>query len=153
MSSSLNNNSTPVDHLQHGEIRLLDANVNRACEGLRVIEDIFRFLLDDAPRSEELKEMRHTIREAFPAGILISHRDAGNDVGQGVLKFGSQERNSLTEIIKANCKRVQESLRCIEEIVKLKSLDMSLDQKASWESLRYRVYSLEKELLLRVGDK
>jgi thiamine-phosphate pyrophosphorylase len=44
--------------------RLIDANLNRAREGLRVLEDLARFELDDAALSERAKQIRHGIRTA-----------------------------------------------------------------------------------------
>lgn len=44
--------------------RILDANLNRAREALRVMEDIARFALNDAALSGELKAIRHDLREA-----------------------------------------------------------------------------------------
>ena len=41
--------------------RILDANLDRAREGLRVIEDWCRFGLNDAKLSEQCKIMRQTL--------------------------------------------------------------------------------------------
>ena len=40
-------------------LRIIDANLNRMGEGLRVLEDAARFLLNNAVLSEELKTLRH----------------------------------------------------------------------------------------------
>ena len=42
-------------------LRLLDANLNRIGEGLRLLEDISRFIINDASLSAALKSMRHEI--------------------------------------------------------------------------------------------
>ena len=41
--------------------RIIDANLNRGNEALRVLEEITRFLLDNKELSEELKGMRHQL--------------------------------------------------------------------------------------------
>ncbi len=145
--SSLPDKTHPLSTLELKQIRLIDANINRACEGIRVIEDIYRFILDNKERSEQLKKMRHELRQAFDQEILISHRDSLGDVGRGVLKYGSQTRSEIKDIIKANCKRIQESMRVVEEFAKLEAFEHSDSQKLGWEDIRYQLYSMEKELL------
>ena len=60
----------------------IDANINRALEGLRVCEDIFRFVKRSGKISAELKKLRHEIIEAvmiFPSGMLLKERDVAGD--------------------------------------------------------------------------
>ena len=55
-------------------LRIIDANINRAGEGLRFLEEIARFVLDDAALSQQLKNMRHeTLRvdSAFHQKLLL----------------------------------------------------------------------------------
>jgi thiamine-phosphate pyrophosphorylase len=61
--------------------RLIDANLNRMNEGLRVLEDIARFLLDDATLSARLKSLRHqlTIDDASLKRDLLSARDSAQE--------------------------------------------------------------------------
>ncbi|MFQ5925353.1 MAG: thiamine phosphate synthase, partial [Dehalococcoidia bacterium] len=42
-------------------LRLIDANLNRISEGLRLLEDVARFLVNDAALSEQLKSLRHEL--------------------------------------------------------------------------------------------
>ncbi len=59
--------------------RILDAAANRAREGLRVVEDYARFVLDDPGLTRRLKEVRHRLAEALRAldpEMLISARHA-----------------------------------------------------------------------------
>ena len=64
-------------------LRIIDANFNRAVEGLRVVEDYARFLLNDATISGLLKEIRHQLTEAVSefAGNRADFRDTPGDVG------------------------------------------------------------------------
>src|SRR5207245_429034 len=63
--------------------RLIDANVNRASEALRVLEDVARFQLDDAKVAVKLKDIRSSLRLGYTAGTraLLSARDTGSDPG------------------------------------------------------------------------
>ena len=50
--------------------RVMDANLNRAKEGLRVCEDICRFVYDQRQWTSGLKTIRHQLTESA-AGIGI----------------------------------------------------------------------------------
>ena len=124
-------------------LRILDANFNRAKEGLRVCEDICRFVWDDKELSAQYKKIRHQLLEAIkPVGILnvISARDILNDVGRATTK-SEAFRKDLTGVFWANGQRVKESLRVLEEVTKLMST------KSSWKikKLRYQVYAIEQK--------
>jgi thiamine-phosphate pyrophosphorylase len=127
--------------------RILDACANRAREGLRVLEDYCRFVLDDAFLCRSLKEWRHDLSAALaelPQSLLLEARETQYDVGIHVSTPSEQERDSLREVAQANGKRLQEALRSLEEYGKV--YDPRLGQKL--EQLRYRAYVLERALLL-----
>jgi thiamine-phosphate pyrophosphorylase len=129
--------------------RMLDANINRACEGLRVVEDICRFVFDDEINSTHLKEIRHFLRTLFPDSALIEARESRDDVGKGVLKYGSENRSGLTDLVKANIKRAEEAFRVIEECAKLECFGISLENIKRIEQYRFEIYHIEKEILLK----
>src|SRR5205085_4810234 len=111
----------PVDWSEFGEsfdaARILDANANRAREALRVLEDYCRFVLADALLSRELKELRHDLADALaalPPILLLAARDTEADVGTGITTPREQERCALRDVVAANVKRLQESLRTLE---------------------------------------
>jgi len=119
-------------------LRLLDANLNRLREGLRVIEDIQRYIFNDKSIASQLKELRHKVRLPIYKDLLES-RDIQNDV----LKQSTtseQTRTNLQSIVIANFKRSQESARVLEEFGKL------IDSKTSenFKNIRYKLYHLEK---------
>lgn len=60
-------------------LRILDANLNRLREGIRVVEDVFRYVYNDAQTASRLKELRHISRIAIYEELLSS-RDIKNDV-------------------------------------------------------------------------
>ena len=114
--------------------RIIDANLNRATEGLRVIEEIARFILSDAELSARLKTIRHELQKFFDVeyDILLDSRDTLNDVGCNIINPDKKE--SLDSIFKANFKRVEEAFRVLNQYA-------SLD-----DSYRYRIYTIEKEM-------
>ncbi len=124
--------------------RLLDANANRAAEGLRALEDVARFLLDDADSAATAKQLRHAVRACVPPGA-VAWRDAGADVGETIKAGDEGVRASPLAVIRANSARAQEALRALEEGLKLVG--------GAWqaaEAARYRVYRLESDILARL---
>jgi thiamine-phosphate pyrophosphorylase len=129
--------------------RLLDACANRAREGLRVIEDYCRFVLDDAFLCRTLKEWRHELTAALAdlaPRFLVEARETQQDVGTELSTPSEQQRASLRDVVQANFKRLQESLRSLEEYGKVYSSDLGV----ALEQLRYRAYTLERALILGV---
>lgn len=122
-------------------LRIIDANLNRLREGLRVVEDIRRYGFNDATTAGAIKTLRHQVRIDDYEGLLNA-RDSENDV----LKPSTQsetQRNDLNHIIIANLKRSQESARVLEELLKLHSPT----QAERFKHIRYSLYTIEKDLL------
>jgi len=122
-------------------IRLLDANLNRLVEGIRCVEDIFRYIFDDKITSSKLKSLRHKSRIDI-YNDLIKSRDIKNDVLK-TSTSSEQSRTSLQSILIANFKRAQESARVLEEFSKL----ISIKDSENFKFIRYELYHLEKEVL------
>ena len=122
--------------------RVIDANLNRLKEGVRVIEDIARYVNNDKALASKLKEIRHQSRIDDIRNLLGS-RDSVNDVLRPTV-VSEMNRDSLESIIIANYKRAQESSRVLEELYKI--VDPKLSE--NFKSLRYALYQLEKENLL-----
>jgi thiamine-phosphate pyrophosphorylase len=124
-------------------LRIIDANFNRALEGLRVVEELCRFALADRHLTERLKQFRHDLAAArtdLPTELLHTARETQTDVGTSVTTASEQARHSLTEIAAANWQRTQEALRAIEEYAKLVAPELA----GKVESLRYHAYTLAK---------
>lgn len=137
--------------MQKEVFRIIDANFNRSREGLRVCEDIARFVFNSPGLTEELKSVRHSISniiKAFPATIskLFAARDTEGDVGRGVSFKSEMKRKDSTDIFYANMERVKESLRVLEEFSKL--IDKKLSNRLA--VLRYRAYDIEKRSIRRM---
>ncbi|MFW6150762.1 MAG: thiamine phosphate synthase, partial [Chloroflexota bacterium] len=130
-------------------LRTLDANLNRASEGLRVLEDIARFLLADKDLSSSLRAARHELsqRSSGVYNRLLSGRDAESDIGAGAAQGGSEDlsRTDTLALVTANAKRVQQSLRVISELASLPELRATLDP-GFFDRLRFTLYTAEKRL-------
>jgi thiamine-phosphate pyrophosphorylase len=126
-------------------VRIIDANANRASEGLRVIEDFARFALDDRFLTSGYKELRHDLAQTLAAiseSQRLMARETTEDVGTRISARDEYERADLAEIALVNQKRVEQALRCIEEYAKAISADMA----AQIERLRYRSYTLSRAI-------
>ncbi len=122
-------------------LRLLDANLNRLREGIRVVEDIFRYIYNDKLTSSKLKDLRHLSRLENYTELLDS-RDIKNDVLKKSIS-SEQSRDNLDSILIANFKRAQESCRVLEEFAKL----ISIKDSENFKYIRYELYDLEKALI------
>ena len=131
--------------------RIIDANLNRSREGLRVCEDIARFALDSKALTGELKRVRHSISDIAIAAArelkaLAVSRNSEGDILRRSRFESEMKRQGLADIFAANIERVKESLRVMEEIFKL------IDNKSSSKFcvLRFKVYAIEKKAMKRL---
>ena len=118
--------------------RLIDANLNRLREGLRVLEDVNRYMLDEKTFSEHFKTLRHRLQPAWSSARL-SHRNIAGDVLKGSTP-SEMSRHSQESLMIANFARAEESARVLEEAFKLVDKKLS----ALFKDLRYELYDLEK---------
>lgn len=130
-------------------LRIIDANLNRSREGLRVCEEIARFVLEDARLTGEFKKIRHKISrniKEFPAmsKTLLECRNSQADVGRNI--FSKSGRKSYKDVFFANIQRVKESLRVLEEFSSIFNQPLS----NNFAQLRFQVYELEKKTIARL---
>ena len=123
--------------MNKNHLRLIDANLNRLREGIRVVEDIFRYIYNNKQISTKLKSLRHIARTKNYYELLET-RDVENDVLRESIK-SEQNREDLNSILIANFKRAQESSRVLEELTKLSSIKDS----ENFKYIRYELYNLE----------
>lgn len=128
--------------------RALDANCNRVREGLRVAEDVARFILNDPKLLNQLKKLRHGVTEAEKAlfkspKLRALSRDVARDLGRGNREKSEKVRKSTRDLLKANLKRSQEALRSLEEFSKLLGHPAAL----RFKKIRYECYRLEEGLV------
>jgi len=126
--------------------RLLDANLNRAREGLRVIEDVARFLYNDKELCKKLRNLRHDLskitKSVYPR--LVKSREPEKDVG---LSIKEGKRSSLKDVLFANFRRVEEGIRVLEEFSRL----ISADAGNRFKKIRFKVYGIEKKIVTRIS--
>ncbi len=126
--------------------RIVDANLNRGREALRVLDDYARFTLNDRLLTEQFKAVRHRLAEAtglLSAATLLAARDTPNDVGTEITVSSEYTRGSAGQVAAVNLKRLQESLRSAEEFGKVLSGDFA----RAVEAIRYETYTLERAVL------
>jgi thiamine-phosphate pyrophosphorylase len=127
--------------------RILDANFNRTKEGLRVCEDLCRYVWDQRTLTRAFKDVRHELT-GIMAGLdlqkVLEARFIQGDVGRGT-SISESKRNDVIAVFWANSQRVKESLRVLEEVTKLIDPAISINLKL----LRYKVYALEQKVIGR----
>ena len=126
-------------------VRVLDANLNRAREALRVLEEYTRLVLDDTGLTERTKAIRHDLAACIPEELnrlLMGSRDIVADVGRGISTPSEYQRATAFDVAVAAAKRLGEALRTIEEYGKI--LDSEFARTV--EALRYRCYELEQRI-------
>src|SRR5215212_8131750 len=126
-------------------MRILDASLNRASEGLRVVEDYVRFVLDDPFLTGRAKAIRHDLAAAAALiSTLDRHaaRDTQQDVGTAISTDAEGTRLDAWDVCAASLKRTEQSLRSLEEYGKLLDGEFA----GRMESLRYGLYTLEKAI-------
>ena len=122
--------------------RVIDANLNRLKEGIRVVEDIMRYRDNNKELSSQLKQLRHKAR--IDENLeLLKYRDSINDVLRPSTK-SELIRTDIMSIILANFKRAQESSRVLEELFKL----LHVEDSENFKYIRYELYNLEKVIVL-----
>jgi thiamine-phosphate pyrophosphorylase len=122
--------------------RILDANLDRSREGLRIIEEWCRFGLNHSQLAQSCKEMRQELAQWHTADLRLA-RDTPADVGTSLSHPQEETRSNLENLLQANLCRVQEALRVLEEYGKLYNPLMG----ESFKQLRYQVYAIESQLL------
>ena len=141
--------TTAMESTPDYRLRIVDANLNRIGEGLRVLEELARLSLNDAALTQKLKDLRHKILHLDNESQqkLIGARDAAGDVGAGMKAAGQEGTRDVTGTIIANARRVQESLRVLEEIAREPGLPLT---SGDFEETRFELYTIEKELLAKI---
>ena len=118
--------------------RLIDANLDRAREGLRVVEDWCRFGLDRKDLVVTLKDWRQRLGRLHHDRYKQA-RSTSTDTAAGLEHPAQLDRHSPRRVVAANCGRVQEALRVLEEYAR--GMDPALAGEAG--AIRYGLYDLE----------
>ncbi len=124
--------------------QIIDANLNRTREGLRVVEEVARFILRDEKLTKEIKTQRHKLSTLFKSKNLLNFRDTTKDLGKYKnFDFNDNSYRSLPETVQRNLSRAQEGCRVLEEFSK--SFSKELPPKV--KEIRFNIYELEKTII------
>ena len=131
--------------------RVIDANLNRAGEALRTLEEYARFDRESPAWTERAKRMRHDLAELGrrwsealpPDDRPLANRDIDGDVGAEVKTEAEASRPDARSVAAAACRRAAEALRVLSEYAKIRDAGLA----AGFEAVRYRLYALEPLLL------
>lgn len=132
-------------------LRIIDANINRAKEGLRVCEEITRFILNNRKLTTEFKKTRHQINSIVSElplrrSEVLAARNSLEDIGEDIY-INEFKRKNVCDVFFANMQRIKESVRVLEEFGKLIDKNSAL----KFKSVRYAVYEIEKEAAKRIS--
>ena len=141
--------------------RILDVNLNRATEGLRVVEEVCRFVLEDGRLTLAVKKLRSELfkiirlseyqRGEYPSirisEKLIGARKVLGDVGRELYPKSEGRRINIESVFRANMKRTQEAVRCLEEFSKMIKPKFG----RAFKAVRFQLYDLEKKIAPRVS--
>ena len=122
--------------------QIIDANLDRAREGLRVLEDWARFGIGENDCVTKIKNFRQILGKNH-LEVYKQSRNYIEDLCKGLTHQEQNKRKNPEQIISSNAGRVQEALRVIEEFSRLHNHKLS---KIASE-IRYEIYTLEIDLL------
>lgn len=124
--------------------RIVDANLNRLNEGLKVIEDIVRLGMNNPVLLTRIRTLRTRLGKIFlPLRLsVVQFRNSGQDPGRQD-RFDRLKRKSLTDVLWVNFKRAEEASRVLEEVLKIDQPDYARRIKI----VRFTLYDLEKRAL------
>ena len=117
-----NSNRTNAEDLRIYQI--IDANLDRAREGLRVLEDWARFGLGESDCVAKIKNYRQILGKNH-LEVYKQSRNHVEDKCKGLTHQEQINRVSPDQIISSNAGRVQEALRVIEEFSRLHNHELS----------------------------
>ncbi len=128
--------------MMKGVATVIDANINRAMEGIRVCEDIFRFCIRNSI-SSEFKDIRHKLLDAVTGRFgnsLAASRNINLDSQKFIDTESEQKRTGYEDLFFANIRRACEAVRVMEEFSK------TLPGPGSnpFQNIRFTLYDLEQ---------
>ena len=117
-----------------------------------MVEDFLRFVIEDRHLTEMCKQLRHdvvVVMERIPRSHLSEARDTTSDLGTTVVTDRERRRDDTFSVAAASFKRVQQSIRCLEEYTKI--LDPNLG--GQFEAIRYRTYTFDRAVAITVDSR
>lgn len=128
--------------------RIIDININRFSEGMKVVEDLMRFYWQDQETLFKLRKWKNFFWQHFGQyrNQVVFARTSHQDIGRKI-DFDIQKRNKIIDVVNVNFKRCQESARVLEEIFK----EASPPQSRFCKTLRFALYDIEKSFLKHIN--
>ena len=129
--------------------RVVDANLNRTREGLRVCEDVVRLSFGSGRHFRRLRSLRYALNDQarrLPCGPadLAQARDSRRDVGR---QMAPSRVASAQQLLLINLQRAKEALRVLEECSRV----LAPRHVSGFQQLRFRAYDIERELLISLA--
>jgi thiamine-phosphate pyrophosphorylase len=124
-------------------LRIIDVNLNRAREAVRVLEDVWRLAPIPAPAlSRFARALRHQLGElpsrwGLERRALLEARDAAGDPGR------TATPGSDGDAVARNCARLAEACRALEEAARELQLDPAPPSR-----IRFLAYDVERRAAL-----
>ncbi len=130
--------------------RIIDVNINRLTEGLRVVEEVVRFEIEDGKLLALIRRIRNRLTRTIKnyRKALIPFRQSKTDLGRSD-RFDKLKRQDLSDVLFANLKRAQESARVLEEILKIGDAKMA----AFFKAIRFSLYDIEKSIAIKITSQ
>jgi len=130
--------------------RIIDVNINRLTEGLRVVEEIVRFEFEDKKLLNSIRQIHNRLTRTTKnyRKTIIPFRKSETDLGRSD-KFDRLKRQNLSDVLFANIKRAEEAARVLEEIIKINDAKMS----AFFKEVRFSLYDIEKLIALKINSQ
>ena len=132
----------PTEANRSALLRIIDANLDRAREGLRVLEEWCRFGINNEQATAQIKHLRQAIG-SWHSNDIRAARDTPGDLGTQLTHPQEATRTDITQVLQVNFARTQEALRVLEEYGKLYSAEMASECK----QMRYQLYTLDSQVL------
>ena len=129
----------------------MDANLNRALEGIRILDETSRMLFDDCELTKKIKDIRHSLVQIFKEEksldrLMLFARGSEYDILREGETYSEKTRNDIISIVRANASRAQEAVRALEEYIKLSLPNLS----EQFKKVRFNLYDIEKALVSRI---
>ncbi|MGE3062314.1 MAG: thiamine phosphate synthase [bacterium] len=129
--------------------RIIDVNINRLSEALRMIEDICRFHISDEKQTKKIKFLRSQFdnyRKSYEK-YALPFRESEKDLGREQ-SFDMNKRTSIDDILGSAFGRAQEACRSLEEFSKLEG-----SKTGNFKEMRYSLYDIERNLFISMKRK
>ncbi len=132
-------------------LRIIDVNLNRLDESLKLIEDIIRFNITDHDLLSQIRIIRKELldfKRRLPVKNVIQARQSRKDPGRKA-GFDLKRTKPSNAVLLSNITRAKEAARTLEETCKTLDIESSRRMK----EIRFKIYDLEKDIITKITKK